>query len=220
MYKKIFILFCLLTIPSNVFSNEGNVIRLFDEPLDKYRVKHYSGENVIKKMNYEYDEGTSLIIHESHNSASGLFSDLNINLRKRSLRYLNFEWKVEKFENIDETQKAYHDFPARVYLTFRTGPMPWEKYIINYVFSNTQVKGTHWKSPYLNIFTKSYDVALNGRSDPAFYWIKHKINIKNDIQRLWNVDVSNLESIALMVDTDNTNKKTISQFRNIYLSQF
>lgn len=218
MYKKIFILIFLSFISSNASPYEMNIIRLFDKPLSEYRIKHYSGENIIKKL--EYNDGGSLIIHESNNSASGLFNDIKIDLRKKNLKFLNFEWKVEKFKNNDETSKNYHDFPARVYLTFRTGPMPWEKYIINYVFSNTQVRGTHWKSPYLNIFTKSYDVALNGRSDPGFYWIKHKINIVNDIQKLWNIDASYLESIALMVDTDNTNNKITSQYRNVYLSQF
>ena len=195
-----------------------NKLVLFDKTLDAYRIKNYVGENKIDRL--EGPDGETLIIHKSKNSATGLFDDIKIDLRKQNLNYLNFTWKVEKFKNVDETKKAYHDFPARVYLTFRTGPMPWEKYIINYVFSNTQVRGTHWKSPYLNMFTKSYDVALNGRSDPSFYWISHKIHIINDIQRLWNVDVSYLESIALMVDTDNTNNKVETQYKNIYLSQF
>ena len=216
MNKKI-LLFFLLIFPFKANAYE-NKLMLFDKPLSEYRIKNYVGENQITRI--KGPDGEVLISHKSNNSASGLFDDININLRKKSLNYLNFEWKVEKFKNIDETQKSYHDFPARVYLTFSTGPMPWEKYIINYVFSNTQVRGTHWKSPYLNIFTKSYDVALNGRSDPAFYWISHKININNDIQKLWNVDVSHLESIALMVDTDNTKNKVETQYKNIYLSQF
>jgi hypothetical protein len=205
----------ILSFEVSAFENK---LVLFDKTLDAYRIKNYVGENTIDR--FEGPDGEILIIHKSENSASGLFDDIKIDLKKNNLNYLNFAWKVEKFQNVDETQKAYHDFPARVYLTFRTGPMPWEKYIINYVFSNTQVQGTHWKSPYLNIFTKSYDVALNGRSDPSYYWINHKIHIINDIQRLWNVDVSYLESIALMVDTDNTNNKVETQYKNIYLSQF
>lgn len=205
----------ILSFEVSAFENK---LVLFDKTLDAYRIKNYVGENTIDR--FEGPDGEILIIHKSENSASGLFDDIKIDLKKNNLNYLNFAWKVEKFQNVDETQKAYHDFPARVYLTFRTGPMPWEKYIINYVFSNTQIQGTHWKSPYLNIFTKSYDVALNGRSDPSYYWINHKIHIINDIQRLWNVDVSYLESIALMVDTDNTNNKVETQYKNIYLSQF
>lgn len=205
----------ILSFEVSAFENK---LVLFDKTLDAYRIKNYVGENTIDR--FEGPDGEILIIHKSENSASGLFDDIKIDLKRNNLNYLNFAWKVEKFQNVDETQKAYHDFPARVYLTFRTGPMPWEKYIINYVFSNTQVQGTHWKSPYLNIFTKSYDVALNGRSDPSYYWINHKIHIINDIQRLWNVDVSYLESIALMVDTDNTNNKVETQYKNIYLSQF
>ena len=215
MNKKILFFLLIFCFNANAYENK---LYLFKKPLSEYRIKNYVGKNIINRI--EGPDGEVIITHQSDNSASGLFHDINLNLRKKSLNYLNFEWKVQKFKNIDETKKAYHDFPARVYLTFRTGPMPWEKYIINYVFSNTQVRDTHWKSPYLNIFTKSYDVALNGRSDPSFYWIRHKVHIINDIQKLWNVDVSHLESIALMVDTDNTKNKIISQYKNIYLSQF
>ena len=118
---------------------------LFDKPIKEYRIKNYEGENKITRVSLD-DE--VMITHESNSSASGLFYDININLRKQGYRYLNFEWKVEKFKNTDETKKKFHDFPARIYLTYKDGIMPWNKYIINYVFSNTNLKNTHWKSPY------------------------------------------------------------------------
>jgi len=43
--------------------------------------------------------------------------------------------------------------------------------------------------------------------------------LRNDIQKFWNIDIEHLESIALMVDTDNTQTKTITSFKNIYLSK-
>ena len=189
---------------------------LFDKPIKEYRIKNYEGENKITRVSLD-DE--VMITHESNSSASGLFYDININLRKQGYRYLNFEWKVEKFKNTDETKKKFHDFPARIYLTYKDGIMPWNKYIINYVFSNTNLKNTHWKSPYNNLFIKSYDVALNGYHDPGIYWIKHKVDLRNDIHKFWNIDIEYLESIALMVDTDNTKTKTETSFKNIYLSK-
>ena len=190
---------------------------LFDKPIKEYRIKNYEGENKIRRIKSLDNE--VIITHQSDSSASGLFYDVNINLRKQGYRYLNFEWKVEKFKNTDETKKKFHDFPARVYLTYKDGMMPWNKYFINYVFSNTNLKNTHWKSPYNNLFTKSYDVALNGYHDPGFYWIKHKVDLRNDIQKFWNIDIDDLESIALMVDTDNTKTKIKTSFKNIYLSK-
>lgn len=205
----IFILVCSDTLASNLI--------LFDKPLNEYKIKNYKGKNEINRLKTIDNE--IIITHKSDASASGLFFDINMNLRQQGYRYLNFEWKVEKFKNEDETQKKFHDFPARVYLTYRNGMMPWNKYFINYVYSNTNLKNTHWKSPYNNLFTKSYDVALNGYHDPSFYWIKHKIDLRNDIQKFWNIDIEHLESIALMVDTDNTQTKTITAFKNIYLSK-
>ena len=206
---SIFFLSSTITFASNLI--------LFDKPIKEYRIKNYEGENKISRFKSLDDE--VIITHKSNSSASGLFYDININLRKQGYRYLNFEWKVEKFKNTDEKKKKFHDFPARVYLTYKDGMMPWNKYFINYVFSNTNLKNTHWKSPYNNLFTKSYDVALNGYHDPGFYWIKHKVDLRNDIQKFWNIDIDYLESIALMVDTDNTKTKTETSFKNIYLSK-
>ena len=193
-------------------------LTIFDKPLNEYRVKNYTGENIISRIQTIDDE--IIITHQSNSSASGLFYDIDIDLREKGYRYLNFEWKVEKFKNTDETKKKYHDFPARIYLTYKDGEMPWNKYFINYVFSNTNLKNSHWKSPYNNFFTKSHDVALNGYHDPGSYWIKHKIDLLNDIQKFWNIDLNKLESVALMVDTDNTKMKTTTSFKNIYFSKY
>ncbi len=211
-------LFVILFLSTGTSFAENKIVRLFEKPLNEYRLVHYKGKNVItKKVNNLNEE---IIIHKSNDSASAIFFDVNRDLNENRLHYLNFEWKVQKFKNISERKKEYHDFPARIYLKFKTGYLPWEKYYINYVFSNTQFKDDHWKSPYMNIFTKSHDVAINGNRDPSNYWIKHKVNLVNDIQKFWNIDVSYLESIALMVDTDNTGSKTEAQYKNIYLSQF
>ena len=201
-------------------------IRLFFDTLGQYEVKHYANENKLE-LRKDDDGNISTITHISDNSASGLFQILNLDLRQEKIRYLNFEWYSEKFlTNKSERLKENHDFPARVYLTFRKKSLPfelpfqlpWEKYHLNYVFSNTETKGHHWKSPYRNFFVKSHDIVLSGKDDPSSYWINHKIDLRSDIQKFWNIDLENLESVALMVDTDNTNKKTKTIYRNIYLS--
>lgn len=216
--KILIYLFIAIFFSASMSEADKKIKRLFDQPLDKYRIVHYKGENSISKKVNDLNE--EIIIHKSNNSASALFFDIETDLNLSRLHYLNFEWKVKKFNNKNEKKKENHDFPARIYLKFKTGYLPWEKYYINYVFSNAHFKNDHWKSPYLNIFTKSHDVAINGKRDPSDYWIKHKVNLVNDIQKFWNLDISYLESIALMVDTDNTGAKTEAQYKNIYLSQY
>jgi len=49
-------------------------------------------------------------------------------------------------------------------------------------------------------------------------WIKVKANVKEDFKRFHNLDVNQLDGLAIMVDTDNTKKKAISYFQNIYFS--
>lgn len=218
MKIRFFFLNLCALLALNNYAYSKDVIELFNGPLNAYYTKHYSGKNIIKKA--VSDKNEHIITHISDHSASGLFQKININLKEKQMNYLNFEWKVKKIKNIDETKKEYHDFPARIYLTFKSGLFPWNRYYVNYVFSVTQFKGTHWKSPYLNIFTKSYDVALNGVGDPEEYWIKHKIDLSSDLNKFWNIDTPQLESVAIMVDTDNTKTKTTTSFKNIYLSQY
>ena len=224
LIKNFFIITCFILI--SIQNGEAKNVRLFYEVLGKYEVKHFKNQNEIK-LNQSEEGFVSSVEHNSNNSATGLYQILNIDLRKEDLRYLYFDWYSEKFININERKKEFHDFPARIYLTFRkkTFPfelpfqLPWERYHINYVFSNVEDQDAHWKSPYLSFFTKSHDVVISGKWDPANYWISNKIDLKSDIQKFWNIDLNYLESVALMVDTDNTGRKTKTLFRNVYLSK-
>ena len=43
-------------------------------------------------------------------------------------------------------------------------------------------------------------------------------NVKDDFKRLHDLDVKKLDGIAIMADTDQSKKKSVSYFQNIYFS--
>ena len=44
-------------------------------------------------------------------------------------------------------------------------------------------------------------------------------NVKEDFKRFHNLNVNQLDGLAIMVDTDNSKMKAISYFQNIYFSE-
>ena len=45
-----------------------------------------------------------------------------------------------------------------------------------------------------------------------------KANVKVDFKRLHDLDVNELDGLAIMSDTDNSKMKSIAYFQNIYFS--
>ena len=84
---------------------------------------------------------------------------------------------------------------------------------INYVFSSNSKVGHSSPSPYTK---KSIDKVLASTKENLNEWITVKANVKEDFKRFHNLEVNQLDGLAIMVDTDNSKMKAISYFQNIY----
>ena len=148
------------------------------------------------------------------NAASGLGKEIKIDLNKTP--FINITWKIEKdIPGIDETTKKGHDFAARVFVIKKTGATPLSNRAINYVFSSNQEVGCNFPSPYTK---KSIDNVLATTKTNLNEWITVKANVKEDFKKFHNLDVNELDGIAIMSDTDNSKKKSITYYQNIYFS--
>jgi hypothetical protein len=49
-------------------------------------------------------------------------------------------------------------------------------------------------------------------------WVTVKANVKKHFKKLHNLDVEELNGLAIMTDTDNSKLKAISYYQNIYFS--
>ena len=148
------------------------------------------------------------------NAASGLGKELKIDLNKTP--FINITWKIEKdLSGIEENTKKGHDFAARVFVIKQTGSTLLSNRAINYVFSSNNKIGFSSPSPYTK---KSIDNVLSSTLNDLNKWVTVKTNVKEDFKRFHDLDVNELDGIAIMSDTDNSKMKAIAYFQNIYFS--
>ena len=149
------------------------------------------------------------------NAASGLGKEIKINLNKTP--FLNITWKIEQdLAGIKENTKKGHDFAARVFAIKKTGATALSNRAINYVFSSNEDVGLNWPSPYTK---KSIDNVLSTTKENLDQWVTVKANVKEDFKKLHNLDVNELDGLAIMSDTDNSKKKSVAYYQNIFFSK-
>ena len=149
------------------------------------------------------------------NAASGLGKEIKINLDKTP--FLNITWKIEQdLAGIKEDTKKGHDFAARVFAIKKTGATALSNRAINYVFSSNEDVGLNWPSPYTK---KSIDNVLSTTKENLDQWVTVKANVKEDFKKLHNLDVNELDGLAIMSDTDNSKKKSVAYYQNIFFSK-
>ena len=212
MLKNILLLFCLsLLLSNNVYSQNIEVFSFTEEELKTLKVKK------IKKLT-EYQIGSNangnFLRAKAEGQASGLGKEIKINLDKTP--FINITWKVENNLNgINEKSKKGHDFAARVFVVKKTGITALSNRAINYVFSSNEDIGENWSSPYTK---NSIDYVLSTTKINDNEWITVKSNVKNDFKNLHNLDVNEIDGVAILTDTDNSKMKAVSYYQNIYFS--
>ena len=210
--KKILFLFLFLTSISA--ANEVIVFEFTEVELSELDVRKVRGaENKTKYSVGSNDKGNFLKA-VADNAASGLGKEVKINLNKTPI--INITWKVEKdLPGIKENTKKGHDFAARVFVIKKTGATPLSNRAINYVFSSNNEVGFNSPSPYTK---KSIDNVLATTKENLNKWVTVRANVKEDFKKFHNLDVNELDGLAIMSDTDNSKLEVITYYQNIYFS--
>ena len=171
---------------------------------------------VKKKTTYTLgsNDNGNFLKAEAEGVGSGLGKEIKIDLNKTP--FINITWKIEQnLSGIDERSKKGHDYAARVFVIKKTGATALSNKAINYVFSSNENIGQYWRSPYTK---KSIDYVLATTLLNDNEWVTVKANVKQDFKKLHNLDVNELNGVAIMTDTDNSKLKAISYYQNIYFS--
>ena len=195
-------------------SSEIKVFEFTEVELSELEVRKVRGAD--NKTNYSIgsNENGNFLKATADNAASGLGKELKIDLNKTP--FINITWKVEKdLSGIKEDTKKGHDFAARVFVIKKTGATPLSNRAINYVFSSNNEIGFNSPSPYTK---KSIDSVLSTTKNNLNEWVTVKVNVKEDFKKFHNLDVKELDGLAIMSDTDNSKLKSIAYFQNIYFS--
>ncbi len=204
-----------LTVITVSFAEETKVFDFTERELSNLEVRKVRGADNKTIYTTGANENGNFLKAVANNAASGLGKEIKIDLDKTP--FINITWKIEKnLVGIKENTKKGHDFAARVFVIKKTGATPLSNRAINYVFSSNSDIGNSWPSPYTK---KSIDNVLASTKNNLNEWITVKANVKEDFKRFHDLDVNELDGLAIMSDTDNSKMKSIAYYQNIYFSE-
>ena len=209
LFLKIFTI-----ITFSIVSINAEEIKVFDfteEEFQNLTVRKVKGETT---WSLGSNENGNFIRAEAEGVGSGLGKEIEIDLNKTP--YINITWKVEKdLSGINENSKKGHDFAARVFVVKKTGKTALSNRALNYVFSSNNDIDETWRSPYTK---QSIDYVLATTKENLNEWVSVKANVKENFKKLHDLDVDTLDGVAIMTDTDNSKKKAIAYYQNIFFS--
>ena len=208
------LLIIILIISGSSFPDKVNIFEFTEIELSELDVRKVRGADNKTEYSVGSNENGNYLKAVADNAASGLGKKVIIDLNKTPI--INITWKVEKdLAGIKENTKKGHDFAARVFAIKKTGATPLSNRAINYVFSSNNKVGKNSPSPYTK---KSIDNVLATTQENLNEWVTVKANVKEDFKKFHNLDVNELDGLAIMSDTDNSKMKSITYFQNIYFS--
>ena len=197
------------------YANEIKVFNFTKDELSNLEVRKVRGAENKTIYTIGLNENGNFLKAVADNAASGLGKEVKIDLNKTP--FINITWKIEKdLPGIKENTKKGHDFAARVFAVKKTGATPLSNRAINYVFSSNNEIGFNSSSPYTK---KSIDNVLASTKNNLNEWVTVKANVKEDFKRFHNLNVDELDGLAIMSDTDNSKMKAIAYYQNIYFSE-
>jgi|TARA_B100001971_G_C18107006_1_gene492077 hypothetical protein len=205
----IFFSFFNITLAESV-----NVFEFTENELSTLKVRKVRGADAKTHYSLGDNENGKFLRAEANNSASGLGKEIKINLIETP--FLNITWKIEKdLPGIDEGSKKGHDYAARVFVVKKTGATPLSNRAMNYVFSSNNDVNTYHPSPFTK---KSIDYVLSTTKENLNEWVTVKVNVRDHFKKFHNLDLDEINGVAIMSDTDNSKLSSIAYYQNIYFS--
>ena len=209
-YILLFFLFYLNTSLAEII----NVFEFTEMELSELKVRKVRG--AVSKTLYSLGENENgkFLRSEANNSASGLGKEIKINLNKTP--FLNITWKIEEdLKGIVENSKKGHDYAARVFVVKKTGATPLSNRAMNYVFSSNNKIDTYHPSPFTK---KSIDYVLSTTKENLNEWVTVKVNVKEHFKKFHDLELNEINGVAIMSDTDNSKLSSVAYYQNIYFS--
>ena len=215
VFKFIILLFSLLIFSKFSFAESVKVFEFSKTELSQLKVRKVRGADNKTVYSIGSNENGNYLKAVAENAGSGLGKEIKIDLNKTP--FINITWKIEQdLSGINEKTKKGHDFAARVFAVKKTGATPLSNRAINYVFSSNVEVGENWPSPYTK---KSIDNVLSTTKENLNKWVTVKANVKEDFKKFHDLNVDELDGLAIMSDTDNSKLKSVAYYQNIYFSE-
>ena len=213
--SKIFNLIISILLLTNIaYAEKIEVFEFTEKELSELKIRKVRGADNKTVYTAGSNENGNFFKAVADNAASGLGKEVKIDLNKTP--FINITWKIEQdLKGIKEDTKKGHDFAARVFAVKKTGATPLSNRAVNYVFSSNSEIGENWPSPYTK---KSIDNVLASTKENLNVWVTVKANVKDDFKKFHDLDIDELDGLAIMSDTDNSKKKSVAYYQNIFFS--
>ncbi|WP_218043550.1 DUF3047 domain-containing protein [Oryzomonas japonica] len=165
-----------------------------------------------KKSAYTFvqDNGKSVLMGKSHDSASGLLHKIDID--PKAYPIIKWSWKIDHtIKKGNERTKDGHDFAARLYVVFPRGFFSKTR-AIEYVWGNVLRKGESIRNPYSKNVVM---IAMDGGDELAGRWTSHRRNFAEDYRAAFGEEAPKVGAIAIMTDSDNTHESATGYYGDI-----
>jgi len=105
---------------------------------------------------------------------------------------------------------------ARIYVIKKGGLLFWKTRAINYVWSFQHKKNDRWGNPFAG--NKSKMLAQRDASDVENTWFYESRNVRQDFKRLFSENITAIDGVAIMTDSDNSAQKAAAFYGDIYFT--
>jgi hypothetical protein len=180
--------------------------------LQDWQAQSFKGQTQYR---FVEENGRKVLKADSSASASGLFKKQRIDLTKTP--FLNWRWRIENgLGKLNEQVKSGDDYAARVYVVIDGGLAFWRKKALNYVWASSSPKGDIWPNAFAGKHVMM--VALRSYEDRTAVWYEEKRNILEDLRKQFGEDISTIDAVAIMTDTDNAGGRATAYYGDIFFS--
>ena len=201
----------LLSFPYSS-SSETLLVAAFESgDLSGWESKEFKGRT---EYSIAYVDARKVLLAKSSASASAMLRRIEVDLEKTP--WLNWTWRIDDtLGTLNERSKGGDDYPARVYVVISGGLFFWKTRALNYVWSSNQPVGTYWPNAYTS---NAVMLALQSGRKEAGKWIPEKRNVRADLKRLLGEELSQIDAVAIMTDTDDGGGKVAAYYGDIYFT--
>ncbi len=209
--KHLILIYSLLLTDALLYASSSKVEVLKLPDISSWEKQVFLDETLYQQVKID---NKNVLKATSHASASGLVRKIEIDLNETP--YMNWSWKVDSvLENINEKHKSGDDYAARVYIVISGGFFFWRSRAISYTWSSSQPEGSNW----LNAFTdNAVMVAMQSGDKRVGEWVYEKRNILEDVRNLLGSNVTSINAVAIMSDTDNSKQAVTAYYGDIYFT--
>lgn len=200
------------------------------ETLDAWEPLFFRGIDRHTSYSTQNQDGASVLVAKSSNSASALVHKRRFNVAEYPL--VRWCWKVDNlYADGNYRLKSGDDYPIRVYVFFAYDPETatigmkikyelvrtlYGRYpphsSLNYIWANQSDEADPVNSPFSE---RSIMIPLQHGPEKVGQWVAETVNVLEDYKRFFGGNPPPEATLAIMNDSDNTGERSTSYIRFI-----